>query len=132
MSTAAAWDAVPVREPLQRPVRRPNLIVIDGGAGRSHGSARSAGLLLPRWVRLAMTLAVLAMAAVMLLGIGGAAAEPGPLGSVVVQPGQTLSEIARAQMPGVLNAEAVAQLQLVNNLPSSQIRAGQVLVIPRY
>ena len=132
MSTAAAWGTVPVEAPLGRPGRRPELILIEGGAGRDVPAARAAVLHVPRWVRLAMTLSVVAVAAVLLLGVGGAAADPGPLGSVVVKPGQTLSEIARAEMPGVLNAEAVARIQLANNLSSSQITAGQIIVIPQY
>lgn len=136
MSTAAAWDTLPAYGPAEAPVRRPRLVVIEGGvtdsaARRSH-AARPAAMLVPRWLRLALTLSVLAVAATMLLGLGGAAAQPAPLGSVEVRPGQTLSEIARAEMPGVLNAEAVAQIQLANNLATSHVTAGQVLVIPGY
>lgn len=133
MSTAAAWDSLPVASP----VRRPQLVLIPGGAAgatrRDAGlAARPMILRVPRWVRLAGTLCVLALALSLFLGIGGAGAAPGPLGSVEVRPGQTLSEIARAEMPGVPTAEAVARIQLANNLPSSQVRAGQVLQIPRY
>lgn len=137
MSTAAAWDTLPAYGPAEAPVRRPRLVVIEGGvieggATRPSRTARPAAMLVPRWLRLALTLSVLAVAATMLLGLGGAAAQPAPLGSVEVRPGQTLSEIARAEMPGVLNAEAVAQIQLANNLATSHVTAGQVLVIPGY
>ena len=66
----------------------------------------------------------------MLLGVGGAGAATGPLGSVEVRPGQTLSEIAGAELPGIPTAEAVATIQLANNLPSTHVTSGQVLVIP--
>ena len=124
MSTAAAWDTLPV----QSPTSRPRLVVIDGGAAEEAG--RPAALVVPRWVRLALTLSVAAVLVTMLLGVGGAGAASAPLGSVEVGSGQTLSEIAVAELPGVPVAEAVALIQLENNLPSSHVTAGQVLVIP--
>lgn len=129
MSTAAAWDTLS----LQAPVRRPRLVVIDGGAGRAAvADRRPAVLAVPRWVRLAVTLSVVAGLLSMLLGVGvgGAGAATAPLGSVEVRSGQTLSQIAVAEMPGVPTAEAVVRIQLANNLPSSHVTAGQVLVIP--
>lgn len=129
MSTAAAWDTLPV----QVPVRRPRLVVIAGGAGHDGERTLAATILsIPRWVRLAITLSVLAGVLSLVLGVGGAGAATAPLGDVQVRPGQTLSEIARAEMPGLPTAEAVARIQLANNLPSSQITAGQTLLIPGY
>jgi len=129
MSTATAWDTLP----LQAPARRPRLVVIDGGAGRAADAGRRPAVLaVPRWVRLALTLSVVAVLVSMLLGVGGAGAATGPLGSVEVRSGQTLSQIARTEMPGVPTAEAVVRIQLANNLPSTHVTAGQVLVIPAY
>jgi hypothetical protein len=128
MSTAASWQT----HPLQAPAHRPRLVVIEGGAGReADGERRSGGLVAPRWVRLAVTLCVVAVLVSMLLG-GGAGAATGPLGSVEVRSGETLSQIAQAEMPGIPTAEAVVRIQLANNLPSSHVTAGQVLVIPAY
>jgi hypothetical protein len=131
MSTAAAWDTPQLRAP----ARRPRLVVIDGGAGAAeHAGRRPAVLALPRWVRLAVTLSVAALLVSMLLavgvGVGGAGAATAPLGSVEVRSGQTLSEIAVAEMPGIPTAEAVVRIQLANNLPTTHVTAGQVLVIP--
>ncbi|MCA1781819.1 MAG: LysM peptidoglycan-binding domain-containing protein [Dermatophilaceae bacterium] len=127
MSTAAAWDTLPVHTPASRP----RLVVIDGGAGRADAAdRRPAVLAVPRWVRLAVTLSVVAVLVTTLLGVGGAGAATAPLGSVEVRSGQTLSQIAVAEMPGVPVAEAVAQIQLANNLPSTHVTAGQVIVIP--
>ena len=125
MSAAAAWDSLPV----QIPVSRPRLVVLDGGAV---GARRSSVLDLPRWFRLALTLAVAALLVSGLFWVtgAGAAPAPAPLSSVEVRPGQTLSEIAVAELPGLPTAEAVARIQLVNNLPSSHVTAGQVIVIP--
>lgn len=124
MSTAAAWDSLPAR----RPAARPRLVVIEGGG--SPDAARPAALALPRWARLAITLSLVAVVVTMLFGVGGAGAATGPLGSVEVRAGQTLSEIAVAELPGIPPAEAVAKIQLANNLPSTHVTAGQVLVIP--
>jgi predicted Zn-dependent protease len=124
MSTAAAWETLPAGAPQGRP----RLVVIEGGA--TAVARRPAVLSIPRWVRLALTLSVAAVAVSMLLGLGGAAAAPGTLGSVEVRPGQTLTHIAQAEMPGIPVAEAVARIQLANNLPSTHVTAGQVIAIP--
>jgi LysM repeat protein len=50
--------------------------------------------------------------------------------AVTVGAGQTLSEIAVRELPGMPVANAVAELQLANNLPTNHVHAGQVLVIP--
>lgn len=127
MSTAAAWDTLPAREPAVRS----RLVVIEGAAGRV--SPRPSVLSVPRWVRLAFTLSVLAIAVSVALGLASATTPAaGPIGSVEVRPGQTLSEIAQAEMPGLPAAEAVARIQLANNLPSAHITAGQMIVIPSY
>jgi len=47
-----------------------------------------------------------------------------------VSAGQTLSEVAAAQMPNLLIRDAVARIQLVNGLNTSQVHAGQSLLIP--
>lgn len=129
MSTAAAWDALPI----QAPVRRPHLVVIEGGGDqRGERTLGAMVLSIPRWMRLAITFSIVAVALSLVIGVGGAGAASAPLGEVTVRSGQTLSEIARAEMPGVPAAEAVARIQLANNLPSSHVTAGQVLVIPGY
>ena len=51
--------------------------------------------------------------------------------STTVGAGQTLSEIATQQLPQLPMAEAVAQLQIANDLTGSDIHAGQTLLIPR-
>jgi hypothetical protein len=47
-----------------------------------------------------------------------------------VSAGQTLSEVAATQMPRLLIRDAVARIQLVNGLNTSQVHAGQSLLIP--
>jgi len=47
-----------------------------------------------------------------------------------VSAGQTLSDVAAAQLPSLPVNEAVARIQLANGLNSSQVHAGQSLLIP--
>ncbi len=49
---------------------------------------------------------------------------------VIVQPGQTLSEIAGSELPGVPLDRAIVQVQLANDMSSVQVQSGQTLVIP--
>lgn len=91
-------------------------------------------LRLTRVGRLAVTLTVgcvMALAvAVLLVGPGAAAGGPGIEREIAVLPGQTLSQIAADQLPGLSIRQGIAQLVLANNLPSVQITAGQHLLIP--
>ena len=47
-----------------------------------------------------------------------------------VSAGQTLSEVAAVQLPGLPIPDAVARIQLANGLNSSQVQVGQLLLIP--
>lgn len=49
---------------------------------------------------------------------------------VVVEQGQTLSEIALVELPDVGLRRAVIEIQLANSLSTDRIHTGQVLVIP--
>lgn len=58
--------------------------------------------------------------------------EPtGPAPTVVVQPGDTLWDIATRVMPRRDNRDAVADLRRLNGLRNSEVRPGDVLVLPR-
>ena len=59
-----------------------------------------------------------------------AAGPSAPSSTVTVTRGQTLSEIAHAQLPGLPVREAVVRFQLANGLSSLEVNAGQTLVIP--
>lgn len=133
MSAAAAWDlsAAPARVPA-RP-SRPRLVLVP--TGDSVAVPASGPLRLTRAGRLAITLAATALLlAAGLLALAstttGAATTAPADHAVTVVEGQTLSEVAARELPGLPVAEGVAQLQLVNNLPSAQVHAGQVLVVP--
>lgn len=132
MSAAVAWGGAPERDvPEGRrghpATTRPHLVLVP--TGEAVPSTRS-GVRITRAGRLFVTLGVLVAAAALttvLLSGGGA---PAIDHSVTVAPGQTLSEVAAAEMPDVPLAEGVARLQLVNDLPSSQVSAGEQILIP--
>ena len=81
-----------------------------------------------------LVMAVAATAAVvflaMVLAASVDAAPPEIDHATTVQAGQTLSEVAAVQLPSLPIPDAVARIQLVNGLNSSQVHAGQSLLIP--
>lgn len=129
MSAAVAWDVAPA--PLRVPVRpaRPRLVSVP--CVEQTRVAPAAPLRLTRAGRLAITATVAAV--VLLLAItvfsGGASATVIDH-STTVTAGQTLSDIAVRELPQLPVADAVARLQVANNLTSADIHAGQTLLIP--
>lgn len=90
------------------------------------------GLRLTRRGRVVVTLVV--AVAVMTLAVALAtsvdAAAPQIDHATTVSAGQTLSGVASAQLPGLPIEDAVARIQLANGLSTSQVHAGQSLLIP--
>jgi LysM repeat protein len=110
-------------------LRRSRLVALPGGG--QAGSAAAAGLRITRRGRVAMLALVLALATVLgTVGLRGAGAAQ-PLPTVTVGSGQTLSEVAATELPGLSISEGVLAIQLANGLSTAQVRAGQQLVIPR-
>ncbi|WP_109472264.1 LysM peptidoglycan-binding domain-containing protein [Ornithinimicrobium cavernae] len=138
MSAIALHDILQDLEPVpagRSPRRRNHLRVVAPGetAPVSARAARpSRGLVLTRRGRLTVTLTVatvLVLAVVAALGMFPAAADGGQ--TVVVQPGQTLSQIAVTELPELPVDRAIVQIQLANGLNSLHIQAGAELEIPR-
>lgn len=129
MSALAAWEIVPSSP---RPARPRLELVSTPTTDRRLRLTRRA-----RLVRTAV-LAVLAVTVLLVLGgVATSALRPSPAGvpsgtarEVVVQPGQTLSDVAVATLPQLSIPDAVTALQLANDLNSAHVRAGQRLVIP--
>lgn len=123
--------AVPliVRSPIAEP--RPTLRLVPTGPDVSVTAARSA-VRLTRRGRAAITL-IVACAVLACTALALRAMVPAPSGptSVVVESGQTLSQVAHAAFPTLPVGEAVTRMQLANSLNSLQVNAGQQLVIPR-
>jgi Tfp pilus assembly protein FimV len=109
--------------------RRPHLVVLPGGAAQP--SAPAGPVRITRRGRLALLGLAVALAAVVgLMGMRGAGAAE-PLRTVTVPAGQTLSEIAAAELPDMSISEGILAIQLANKMSTAQVSAGQQLVIPR-
>jgi LysM domain len=108
-------------------------------APQPHAGA-NAGIRLTRRGRLVLIglpLIVAAAALLTLIGFFTAPAlaspgvvGPGPTVSVAVAPGQTLWDVAVLAAPDRHPHEVIAEIQQLNNLPDSVIRAGQRLHVP--
>jgi hypothetical protein len=118
---------------------RPRLVLVPAGAAVAAPTpGHSGGLRVTRLGRLVITgLVLLLLAAAVAVGVARASGGPAPVvvpaGApvITVQPGQTLSEIAARHISGMSMDEAVTAIVLANELPSTQISAGERLVIPR-
>lgn len=121
--------AAPVLDYPQKPaLRRRHLHLVPASPARAELSASHARLTVRgRRALLGLVLAVLAMGA---WTMSSFASGPAVEGSVTVQSGQTLSDIARTHLPDVPLGTAVAHLQMANDLNSMHISAGQRLVVP--
>ena len=51
--------------------------------------------------------------------------------TVTVRPGQTLSQIAAAELPGLTPAQGMTAIRVANELNTTTISAGETLVIPQ-
>lgn len=108
---------------------RPRLRLVPTGADVPVARGR---FVLTTRGRIVLGLAVLVVAiGALSLGSRAFAATPGPVTTVTVQPGQTLSDVAHAALPSWPVDTAVAQVQLLNDLNSLQVSAGQTLRVPR-
>ncbi|TWE13292.1 hypothetical protein [Rudaeicoccus suwonensis] len=135
MSAVTQWAC-----PTTEPARRRHLQSVPTGpaaAGRS-SVARPATTARPiRLTRRARLLLGVVGAAVVCTVVGGSWASlaspgvPAPQQTVTVQPGQTLSQIAHEAYPKLSIDDAVARMQIVNQLNSSQVGAGERLIITR-
>lgn len=129
MSAAVAWDIAPA--PVRMPVRpvRPQLVSVP--TGEDVVIRPAAPLRLTRAGRLAITMTVVVAGVVLAISLlsGGASAAVIDH-STTVEAGQTLSEVAATQLPQLPISEAVARIQVVNDLAGSDVHAGQTLLIP--
>ena len=127
--SAAPWGRPEIGDAGSPAGGRPHLVLLPGGAGQELSDG--GGLRLTRRGR--VVLGVLALVCVALLGgvgIRGAGAEE-PARTVTVGPGQTLSDVAAAELPDLSISEGIVAIQLANRLSTAQVSSGQQLTIPR-
>ncbi len=127
--SAAPWGLPEIADAGAPAGGRPHLVLLPGGGGQE--LSEDGGLRLTGRGR--VVLAALALVVVALLGgvgiRGAGAAEPGR--TVTVAPGQTLSEVAAAELPELSISDGIVAIQLANRLSTAQVSAGQQLTIPR-
>lgn len=113
--------------------RRPHLRLVQPGEVIPAAERTTEGLVLTRRGRLAVTLTVatiMVLAVAAILGMLPAAASGGH--TVVVQPGQTLSQIAVTELPELPMDRAIVQIQVANDMNSLDVQAGTKLEIPQH
>ena len=127
MSAAVAWELAPTPGRMPSRTVRPQLRLVGPGERAFVPDTR-----LTRRGRLLITLVVTAAAMALAVGIATSvsAAAPQIDHATTAFAGQTLSEVAAAQLPGLPINEAVARIQLANDMNTSQVHAGQSLLIP--
>ena len=130
MSAAVAWELAPTPGRMPSRTVRPELRLVLPGE-RAMAPVRVATRINRRG-RLLVTLTVLAAALSLGLMLATSVMASGPEidHATTVSAGQTLSEVAAAQLPGLPTNEGVARIQLANGLNTSQVQAGQSLLIP--
>lgn len=110
------------------PAPRPKLVLVTPPPPEpSHEPAYR----LTRRGRLVVAFLVAAVLTVITLTVAGQLASAvGEPRSVSIQSGQTLSEIAARELPQLPIVDGIVELQLANNLSTSHVHAGQILIIP--
>ncbi len=107
--------------------KRPHLVVLPGGRVER---GTSGGLRVTRRGRVVLVAMVLALATFLgFSGLRAAGATESPR-LVTVEAGQTLSEIAAAQLPDHSISAGIVAIQVANGLSTAQVNVGQKLVIP--
>jgi len=129
MTAAVAWG--PALTPIRTPARAvPRLRLASPGERVS--APECPAVRLSRRGRLLITLmvtaAVLSLTVMLTTPVSAAGSRIDHATTVSV--GQTLSEVAAAQLSSLPVNEAVARIQLANDLNTSQVHAGQLLLIP--
>lgn len=134
MSVIALHDLQDFEISHAQPRRRDHLRVVQPGERVTSAVEAPGRLTLTRRGRLTITITVatvLVMTVVAALGVLSAAAAPVATDTIVVQPGQTLSQIAVTELPGMPMDQAIVEIQLANELNTLQVQAGMELEIPR-
>lgn len=111
---------------------RPQLVLLPTGAEAVRAARASRPVMrLTGFGRLLVGLLVAAVLAIGAVAAAGSfASAAGPMGTLTVQSGDTLSQIAAQRLPDLSVPEGVVAIQLANGLSTSQVHAGQTLIIP--
>jgi hypothetical protein len=133
MSDTVVWELLTSPAPLSSPTTRPRLRLVGPDECVSPGGrvgAPAMRLTVRGRLVIALVVGVAAVTLAVVLATSVDAAAPQIDHATTVSPGQTLSEVAVAQLPSLPINDGVAWIQLVNGLNTSQVYAGQSLLIP--
>jgi hypothetical protein len=126
--SAPAWQPAEVGYAGAPVPGRPHLVLLPGGAAET---APTGPVRLTRRGRVVLVGLGLALAVGLgLVGLRAAGAAEAPR-VVTVEVGQTLSEVAAAELPDMSISDGILAIQLENRLTTAQVSAGQHLVIPQ-
>jgi LysM repeat protein len=128
MSAAVDWELAPSPSRMPSRTARPQLRLVSP---EERASVPVIGL--TRRGRLLIVLMVAAAAltlTIVLTNPSISGAPPRIDHATTVSVGQTLSDVAAAQLPSLPISEAVARIQLANGLNTNQVHVGQSLLIP--
>jgi LysM domain len=128
MSAAVDWE--PALSPSRMPPRtaRPRLRLVGP---EERASVPVIGLTRRGRLLITLILATAALSLTMMLTTPSPSAAPPQIDhATTVSVGQTLSDVAAAQLPSLPINEAVTRIQLANGLNTTQVHAGQSLLIP--
>ncbi len=122
--SAVTWDEIEVtpRGGHLHLVRRGHLHVVP---------TEPSGLALTTRGRVVLALLVLLVVGVMATWASASASNVPTPSTVTVVSGETLSEISLRELPSLPIREGVARIQILNNLSTTSISAGQSLLIPK-
>ena len=126
--------ATPRLGPTQSVQRQRHLVLVPTGAGelRPRGAiAAPVPVRLTAFGRLVVAVVAAILLALLLSAFAGSfASATGEAREITVGAGQTLSGIAAEHLPELPVRDAVVELQVLNGLSTSQVHAGQRLLIP--
>lgn len=124
--SALAWQTTTEPATPKLP-SRPTLYVLP-----QPSQAPAATLRITRRGRLVITLIAFGVASLLALTMYARVTAPAPVPehTTVIRSGQTLTEVARTQMPRLPVDVAVSRIRVANGLNSAAVVEGQALLIP--
>jgi len=133
--SAPAEPARPVRRPSAPPVNRragsrgPRYV--RGAQAAPWHLSRRGELLLRRVTAAGTAVAViLVLTAAAFAVVRGVSTSPAPTRAIVVQPGQSLWQVAASTAPDADVSDATDQIRTLNHLDGTPLTPGQILLVP--
>jgi hypothetical protein len=128
MSAAVDWELAPSPRRMPSRTARPQLRLVGP---EERASVPALGLTRRGRLLVMVLMAAAGLSLTVVLTTPSMSSAPPQIDhATTVAVGQTLSDVAAAQLPNLPINEAVARVQLVNGLNTTQVHVGQSLLIP--